>query len=100
MMIAILTVICGGLGLAFLQKTNSDYKYALNNYGFSQGVIGNIGMEVQNSKSIIRDIIILKDSKELKDAKDELDTCITKIQELITEVEKFDVYKEDEELFN
>ena len=100
MMIAILTVICGGLGLAFLQKTNSDYKYALNNYGFSQGVIGNIGMEVQNSKSIIRDIIILKDNKELKDAKDELDTCITKIQELITEVEKFDVYKEEEELFN
>lgn len=100
MMIAILTAICGGLGLAFLQKTNSDYKYALNNYGFSQGVIGNIGMEVQNSKSIIRDIIILEDNKELKDAKDDLDTCITKIQELITEVEKFDVYREDKELFN
>ena len=100
MMIAILTVICGGLGLAFLQKTNSDYKYALNNYGFSQGVIGNLGMEVQNSKSIIRDIIILKDNKELKDAKDELDTCITKIQELITEVEKFNTSEDDKTLFN
>lgn len=100
MIIAILTVICGGLGLAFLQKTNSDYKYALNNYGFSQGIIGNIGMEVQNSKSIIRDIIILEDTKELKDSKDELDTCIMKIQELLTEVEQLNVYKEEKELFN
>ena len=42
MVIAILTVICGGLGLAFLQKTNSDYKYALNNYGFSKQIFSGI----------------------------------------------------------
>ena len=85
MAIAILTRICGGLGLVFLQKTNSDYEYALKNYGFSQGVIGNLGMEVQNSKSIIRDVIMLKDSNQLTEAKNELDTSISKIQEMITE---------------
>lgn len=100
MVIAVLTVICGGLGLAFLQKTNSDYKYALNNYGFSQGVIGNLGMEVQNSKSIIRDIIMLKDANEITEARNELDVCSAKIQELLTEAEKFNTAKEDKELFN
>ena len=100
MMIAILTVICGGLGLVFLQKTNSDYKYALNNYGFSQGVIGNLGMEVQNSKSIIRDIIMIKDANEITEARNELDVCSAKIQELVTEAEKFNTAKDDMALFN
>ncbi|MDR3598403.1 methyl-accepting chemotaxis protein [Clostridium sp.] len=100
MVIAILTVICGGLSLIFLQKTNSDYEYALKNYGFSQGVIGNLGMEVQNSKSIIRDIIMLKDSSQVTDAKNELDTCIAKIQELITNIEESSASKGDKTLYN
>ena len=99
MAMAILTVICGGLGLVFLQKTNSDYEYALKNYGFSQGVIGNLGMEVQNSKSIIRDIIMLKDSNQLTEARNELDTSISKIQEIITELEKANESKTDKKLF-
>ena len=99
MMIAILTVICGGLGLVFLQKTNSDYEYALKNYGFLQGVIGNLGMEVQYSKSIIRDIIILKDINQVTEAKNELDTCITKIQEMVTDIEKANESKNDKTLF-
>ena len=98
MAIAILTTICGGLGLVFLQKTNSDYEYALKNYGFSQGVIGNLGMEVQNSKSIIRDVIMLKDSNQLTEAKNELDTSISKIQEMITELEKVNESKADKTL--
>ena len=100
MVIAILTVICGGLGLAFLQKTNSDYEYALKNYGFSQGVIGNLGMEVQNSKSIIRDIIMLKDANEITEARNELDICIAKIQVLVTDAEKFNTTKDNKTLFN
>ena len=100
MMIAILTVICGGLGLVFLQKTNSDYEYALKNYGFSQGVIGNLGMEVQNSKSIIRDVIMLKDVSQATEAKNELDTSISKIQEMITELEKANESKTDKTLSN
>ena len=100
MLIAILTVICGGLGLVFLQKTNSDYEYALKNYGFSQGVIGNLGMEVQNSKSIIRDIIMLKDSNQVTEAKNELDTSISKIQKTITGIEKSNESKTDKILFN
>lgn len=88
MAMAILTVLCGSLGLVFLQKTNSDYEYALKNYGFSQGVIGNLGMEVQNSKSIIRDIIMLKDSNQLTEARNELDTSISKIQQMISDIEK------------
>ena len=99
MAMAILTVICGGLGLIFLQKTNSDYEYALKNYGFSQGVIGNLGMEVQNSKSIIRDIIMLKDSNQLTEARNELDTSISKIQQIISDLEKNYESKGDKALF-
>lgn len=99
MTMAILTVICGGLGLVFLQKTNSDYEYALKNYGFSQGVIGNLGMEVQNSKSIIRDIIMLKDNNQLTEARNELDTSISKIQKMISELEKNNEAKSDKTLY-
>ncbi|BCZ45144.1 methyl-accepting chemotaxis protein [Clostridium gelidum] len=98
MTMAILTVICGGLGLVFLQKTNSDYEYALKNYGFSQGVIGNLGMEVQNSKSVIRDVIMLEDSNQLTEAKNELDISMSKIQEMITELEKANESKTDKTL--
>jgi hypothetical protein len=99
MAMAILTVLCGGLGLVFLQKTNSDYEYALKNYGFSQGVIGNLGMEVQNSKSIIRDIIMLKDSNQLTEARNELDASISKIQQMISDIEKNNEAKEDKNLY-
>lgn len=99
MAMAILTVLCGGLGLVFLQKTNSDYEYALKNYGFSQGVIGNLGMEVQNSKSIIRDIIMLKDSNQLTEARNELDSSISKIQQMISDIEKNNEAKEDKNLY-
>ncbi|WP_243156233.1 methyl-accepting chemotaxis protein [Clostridium sp. C2-6-12] len=99
MAMAILTVLCGGLGLVFLQKTNSDYEYALKNYGFSQGVIGNLGMEVQNSKAIIRDVIMLKDSNQVTDARNELDTSISKIQQMISDIEKNNEAKEDKNLY-
>lgn len=99
MSMAILTVLCGALGLVFLQKTNSDYEYALKNYGFSQGVIGNLGMEVQNSKSVIRDIIMLKDNNQLTEAKNELDTSISKIQEMISDLEKNNEAKSDKNLY-
>ncbi|GKX65790.1 methyl-accepting chemotaxis protein [Inconstantimicrobium mannanitabidum] len=100
MLIAVLTVICGGLGLVFLQKTNSDYKYALNNYGFSQGTIGKLGMEVEDSKSIIRDVIMLKDTNEATKATDELDNCISRIQKSISELEKSEIAKDNKQLFN
>ena len=99
MSMAILTVLCGALGLVFLQKTNSDYEYALKNYGFSQGVIGNLGMEVQNSKSVIRDIIMLKDNNQLTEARNELDTSISKIQQMISDLEKNNEVKSDKNLY-
>lgn len=53
------------LGLIFLYKTNSDYKKALTNYGFSQGNIGKIGMKLENINSIVRDILTLNDPNEI-----------------------------------
>ena len=53
------------LGLIFLYKTNSDYKKALTNYGFSQGDIGKIGMNLENINSIVRDILTLNDPNEI-----------------------------------
>lgn len=56
--ILIISNISSVLGLIFLWKTNNDYKYTLEDYGFVQGDIGELGMETENTFSIIRDIII------------------------------------------
>lgn len=81
--LSLIGIISGLIGLIFIQKTTSDYKYALINYGFSQGDIGKLGIEIEKSNSLVRDTLFLTDSNEQNNAKKSLNESLTKIDELL-----------------
>ena len=76
-------MISGLIGLIFIQKTTKDYNYALINYGFSQGDIGKLGIEIEKSNSLVRDTLFLTDSNEQSEAKKSLNESLSKIDELL-----------------
>jgi methyl-accepting chemotaxis protein len=88
------------LGLTFLQKTNSDYKNTLINYGFSQGDIGKFGMEIENINAVVRDILTLEDSNELKVAEKKLEVSFKGIDENLPIIEKNCISKNEIDNFN
>ncbi|WP_252232667.1 methyl-accepting chemotaxis protein [Clostridium sp. ZBS15] len=98
--IAIISIISGLIALGFLIKTNKDYQYALVNYGFSQGDIGKLGMEIQKSRAIVRDIIFLENKDELLESQNLLDECENKISELLQEIGNKSMTDKEKEIFN
>ncbi|NFE93772.1 methyl-accepting chemotaxis protein [Clostridium botulinum] len=98
--IAIISIISGSIGLGFLIKTNKDYQYALTNYGFSQGDIGKLGIEIQKSRAIVRDIIFLANKDELIESQNLLDECEKKIHELLEVIENTSTTDSEKEIFN
>lgn len=65
--------ISGILGLIFLLVNNLQYSNALVNNGFSQGEIGIFSTYLNKEPAIIREMILLHDEAELKEAVAELD---------------------------
>ncbi|MBN1043134.1 MULTISPECIES: methyl-accepting chemotaxis protein [Clostridium] len=98
--IAIISIVSGSIGLGFLIKTNKDYQYALTNYGFSQGDIGKLGIEIQKSRAIVRDIIFLANKDELIESQNLLDECEKKIHELLEVIENTSTTDSEKEIFN
>jgi Methyl-accepting chemotaxis protein len=82
-LISLIGIISGLIGLIFIQKTTNDYNYALVNYGFSQGDIGKLGIEIQKSSSLIKDILFLNDSNEKKNSQKSLVSSIVNIDDLL-----------------
>ena len=65
--------ISGVLGLIFLLVNNIQYSNALINNGFSQGEIGIFSTYLNKEPAIIREMILLKDDAQIKEAMAELD---------------------------
>ncbi len=86
--IAIISNLSGVIGGIFLIKTHSDYKYALVNYGFAQGDVGKLCIEIEHSNSLLRDTLLLKDKEELLKTKESLYNSLDKINSLIDAVNK------------
>lgn len=59
LLLLIISNISSILGLIFLWKTNIDYKYTIEEYGFIQGDIGKFGIKIDSTFSTIRDIITM-----------------------------------------
>lgn len=76
-------MLSGLIGLIFIQKTTSDYNYALINYGFAQGDIGKLGIEIEKSNSLVRDTLFLTNPNEQSESKKSLNESLTKIDELL-----------------
>ena len=86
--ILIISNISSILGLVFLWKTNNDYKYTLEDYGFIQGDIGKLGIEIENTFSIIRDITTITDKETLDVEQTRLNKRMEVINEILPIVEK------------
>lgn len=85
-LISLIGILSGTIGLTFIQKTTSDYNYALVNYGFSQGDIGKLGIEIQKSSSLMKDILFLNDPNEKKIVQKSLVSSFVNIDDLLKTV--------------
>jgi Methyl-accepting chemotaxis protein len=81
--ISLIGILSGLIALTFIQKTTTDYNYALINYGFSQGDIGKLGIEIQKSSSLIKDILFLNDANEKKVTQKSLVSSFVTIDNLL-----------------
>ncbi len=68
-LVTIISSFAGIVGLIQMTNMNSSYSYALNNYGFAQGSIGLFNAEFNDSRTIIRDIILYSETMETYSAK-------------------------------
>ncbi|RII36473.1 methyl-accepting chemotaxis protein [Clostridium chromiireducens] len=100
MLISFIGIFSGLIGLTFIQKTTSDYNSALINYGFSQGDIGKLGIEIEKSNSLVRDTLFLTDANEQKDAKNSLNKSLDEIEGLLNTVTKSITSNEEKEILN
>ena len=65
--------------MLLLQKTTSEYNYAIENYVFSQGDVGKLCIEIQNSNTLVRDLLLQKDHDSIKDSEKKLTACLNNI---------------------
>ncbi|MEQ3338223.1 methyl-accepting chemotaxis protein [Clostridium butyricum] len=95
------------LGIALLLKTNYDYRYTLDKYGFAQGDIGKVGKEIEKTLYIIRDITGIEDDEELviETARLErrfeiIDQYMPRIEERCREEKEMEIYTQISENLN
>lgn len=88
------------LGVILLLKTNYDYRYTLDKYGFAQGDIGRVGKEIEKTLYIIRDITEVEDDEDLviETARlnrrfEIIDEYMPRIEERCREENEIDIYK-------
>ena len=74
------------IGLIFLIKTNNDYKYAIRNYGYSQGTIGKLGMEFNNQRALLSQMAMSNDKATLNEVNISLNKNIQRVSDLLVEI--------------
>ena len=76
------------IGVVFLIKTNYDYKYAINNYGYSQGTIGKLGMEFNIAEGNLNVEIDCDTEDEIGALAESFKMMISNIKSYISEIDK------------
>lgn len=71
--ILIFLVVCIISSIFALLKISSDYKYAIENYGFGQGYAGQLGIEFNTMTATLRNVILETDQAEIESIKATLD---------------------------
>jgi methyl-accepting chemotaxis protein len=103
MIIAIIGSFTSVISLIFLQIIANKYNYAINNYGFSQGEVGKLGIKIENSYSIVRDIAMLEDENfdetRKSNYKDSINSYSEEIKQLLISIEKTNTTELEEKEF-
>ncbi len=98
--VTIISMISGIIGLILLKETNNKYSYALENYGFSQGLMGRYGMAINDGRAHIRDIVLLTDKTLVNSAKEKLRKCSINADTIAKQLEGFDLSSEARTIFS
>ncbi|WP_312692895.1 methyl-accepting chemotaxis protein [Caproiciproducens sp.] len=88
LMVALISSIAGVVGLLVMMNISANYNAALTNYGFAQGDVGRLSAEFNNSRAIIRDIIIYTDEDSIKKTAEKLDTSLANVDKDLASVQK------------
>lgn len=96
-LVVIIASFSGVLGVLALILCNTQYSKALVNNGFSQGEIGIFSTYLNKEPSIIREMILVEDEKELAEAQAELDQISALTDEAYQTVKLHCNTKEEEE---
>lgn len=97
--VTVISCIASLVGVFLLLKTNTDYSNALVDYGFAQGEIGKLGMEINAGRAYIRDIVFLTDETQMKAAQDKIITSSKNADLLLDKIGPSNKSPESQELF-
>lgn len=92
-------IIVALIGLIFLIKTNYDYKHAMENYGYSQGTIGKLGMEFNNQRALLSDMALCTDKVALNKINKSLNTNIQNVSNILEELGRRTTGKEEKKIY-
>ncbi len=90
----------GILGMYLFQKSDNEYSDALENYGFSQGMIGEFGMELNENISYTKDIVFLTEKSKLDDAYKKLEDSKNLVDQLINKVNNMNMSNDSKKIFD
>lgn len=88
------------ISILALIKLNGDYRYAVENYGFAQGYVGQLGTEFGNMTASVRNLILEQDTNEINSIKSQLDQQVNNINQYLELVRGTCVTEEDIRLYN
>lgn len=86
--------------MIFLIKTNHDYKYAVKNYGYSQGTIGKLGMEFNEQRALLSNMALSNDKITLAEINKSLNRNIQDVSKLLEELGKTIVGNKEKEIYS
>lgn len=73
LIVLVLMAISGVIAITALMKVNNDYQYAIDNYAYAMGYVGELNGGFNNSTSLIRDLIMETDEAVVAEVKTNLD---------------------------
>lgn len=97
--VAIISSTSGILGAVLMKYTDVSYSNALMNYGFIQGEIGRLGMELNARRVLMRDLILQTDEVERNDVNAQIKKNIDQTNSLLLEVHKTNTSDETQQIF-
>lgn len=84
--ILVVMVISALISIFALLKIGNDYKYAIDNYGFSQGYVGQLGIEFNTMTTNLRSLILETDKEEITKIKAQLDENTANMDKYVEQV--------------